>query len=117
MKGRYKRRWVGEKAGLSGGAFFDLYTDPREENGKLIQMLPAKGMFDIMKARHLLWMLKYPNTPEARDWPLTGIENARPETKAAGQPRVDPSKLPFDPKEFIKALQGWEGAEFDQDGG
>ena len=57
-----------------------------------------------MKVRHQLWMAKYPNTPEARDFPLTGIENARPETKAAGQPRVDPSKLPFDPREFIKSV-------------
>jgi hypothetical protein len=71
-------------------------------------------MLNLMKAREKLWMAKYPNTPEARDWPLTGIENAHPETKAAGQPRVDPAKRPFDPKEFIKALKGWEGTEFDQ---
>jgi hypothetical protein len=30
---------VGEKPGLSGAAFFDLYTDPREEGGK---MLPTR---------------------------------------------------------------------------
>ena len=59
-------------------------------------------------------MAKYPNAPEARDWPLTGIENASPATKAAGRPRVDVSKLPFDPKEFIKALPTWEGIEFDK---
>ena len=115
VKGRYKRHWVGEKPGLSGAAFYDLYTDPREESGKLVPMLSAKGMFDLMKARHELWMAKYPNTPEARDFPLQGIENARPETKAAGQPRVDPAKLPFDPKEVIKALKGWDGAEFDKE--
>ena len=115
VKGRYKRHWVGEKPGLPGANFFDLYTDPREASGKFVPMFPAKGMFNMMKTRHKLWMEKYPNTPEARDWPLTGIENARPETKAAGQPRVDVSKLPFDPKEFIKALKGWEGAEFDRD--
>ena len=114
VKGRYKRVWVGEKPGLSGAAFFDLYTDPREMNGKLLPMFATKGMFNIMKARHELWMAKYPNTPEARDWPLQGIENARPETKAAGQPAVDVSKLPFDPKDFIKALKGWEGAEMDE---
>ncbi|MGH6933130.1 MAG: sulfatase-like hydrolase/transferase [Dongiaceae bacterium] len=114
VKGRYKRAWVGDKPGLPAAAFFDLYTDPREVNGKFVPMFPAKGMFSIMKARHELWMLKYPNTPMARDWPLTGIENARPETTAAGRPRVDVSKLPFDPKEFIKLLKGWEGAEFDQ---
>ena len=77
-------------------------------------MLSAKGMFSIMKTRHELWMQKYPNTPEARVFPLTGIENARPETKAAVQPRVDASKLPFDPREFIKKVPGWEGIEFDR---
>jgi arylsulfatase A-like enzyme len=113
VKGRYKRHWVGEKPGLSGAAFFDLYTDPREENGKLVPMLSAKGMFDIMKTRHELWMQKYPNTPEARDYPYTGIENPRPETRAASQPRVDPSKLPFDPGEFIKKVPGWDGTQLD----
>jgi arylsulfatase len=105
---------VGEQPGLSGPAFFDLYTDPREENGKLVPMMSAKGMFDIMKVRHQLWMQKYPNTPEARAFPLTGIENARPETVAASQPRADLSKLPFDPYDFIKVVPGWAGAAFDQ---
>jgi arylsulfatase A-like enzyme len=114
VKGRYKRHWVGEKPGLSGAAFFDLHTDPREENPKLVPMLSAKGMFDLMKTRHLLWMLKYPNTPEARGFPFTGLENPRPATTAASQPRVDPSKLPFDPRQAIKKVPGWVGAEFDQ---
>jgi arylsulfatase len=108
VKGRYKRVWVGEKPGLSGAAFFDLYTDPREENGKMLPMFPTKSVFTIMKVRHQLWMEKYPNKSEARDFPLTGIENARPETKAAGRPRVDVTKLPFDPRQFIKSLPGWE---------
>ncbi|HEY2620401.1 MAG TPA: sulfatase-like hydrolase/transferase [Acetobacteraceae bacterium] len=114
VKGRYKRHWVGERPGLSGAAFFDLYTDPREENGKLVPMLSAKGMFDLMKARHELWMRKYPNTPEARDFPFVGVENARPATKAASQPRVDPSKLPFDLRDAIRQVPGWAGSEFDQ---
>jgi hypothetical protein len=80
----------------------------------MLPMFPAKGMFNIMKVRHELWMEKYPNTPEARDFPLTGIENARPETKAAGRWRVDPTKLPVDPREFIKRLKAWEGAELDR---
>jgi len=46
--------------------------------------------------------------PDFHDGEHTGIENARPETKAAGQPRVDVTKLPFDPREFIKSLPGWE---------
>ena len=76
-------------------------------------MLADKAIFDLMKAREELWMAKYPNTPEARDWPLQGIENARPETKALSQPRIDGKELPFDPLEVIKQVKGWEGAEFD----
>jgi hypothetical protein len=67
-------------------------------------MFPAKRMFNIMRIRHQLWRVKYPNTGEGRDLPLTGIENDHPETKAAGQPRVHVSKLPFDPSQFIKLL-------------
>ncbi len=113
VKGRYKRAWVGEKPGLSGAAFFDLYNDPREESGRMLPMFPAKGMFDIMRVRHQLWMLKYPNIDEARAFPLTGIQNARPETLAAGRPRVDVSKLPFDPYQFIKMLPNWDNSDFD----
>jgi arylsulfatase len=114
VKGRYKRVWVGENPGLTGAAFYDLFTDPREEKPMMLPMFPAKGMFNMMKVRHELWMEKYPNTPEERGFPLTGIENARPETKAAGQIRVEASKLPFDPHEFIKHLKGWEGTELDR---
>jgi arylsulfatase len=117
VKGRYKRVWVGEKPGLSGAAFYDLYNDTREEKGIMIQMFPAKGMFNMMKARHELFMKKYPNTPEQRGWPLTGITDARPDVVAAGRPRVDFSKLPFDPTEFINKLPQWEGTEFDHEGG
>ena len=42
-----KRVWVGE----SGAAFFDLYTDPREESGKMLPTFPAKGMFDVRTVR------------------------------------------------------------------
>ncbi len=115
VKGRYKRVWVGEKPGLSGAAFYDLFNDPREDNAKMLPMFPAKGMFTIMKMRHQLWMAKYPNKGEARGFPLTDIENARPETKAASQPRLDVSKLPFDPYQFIKTIPEWNDVEFDRE--
>ena len=114
VKGRYKRVWVGEHPGLSGAAFFDLYTDPREQNAKMLPMFPAKGMFSIMRTRHQLWMLKYPNAGEARAFPLTGIANARPETIAASKPRMDVSTLPFDPFQFIDQLPEWDNIEFDK---
>jgi hypothetical protein len=35
-------------------------------------------------------------------------------TNAAGRPRVDLSKLPFDSIDGVSTLRGWEGAEFDR---
>jgi hypothetical protein len=62
-----------------------------------------------------LWIEKYPHSKEARAYPLTGIENARPETVAAGQPRVDVSKLPFDPVQFMETLPEWNDIQFDRE--
>jgi hypothetical protein len=46
------------------------------------------------------------------------IQRPRPDlpTKAAGRPRVDLSKLPFDPMDGVAKLRGWEGVEFDRTG-
>ena len=77
--------------------------------GAALPVLAGKAVFDLMKARHDVWMTKYPNTPEARDWPLQGIENARPETKALSQPRIDGKDLPFNPLDVTKQIKGWEG--------
>jgi hypothetical protein len=41
------RVWVDEKPGPSGAAFFDLYTDPREESGEMLPTFPAKGMLTL----------------------------------------------------------------------
>ncbi|MGH3478678.1 MAG: sulfatase-like hydrolase/transferase [Nocardioidaceae bacterium] len=114
VKGRYKRAWIGDHPGLPGAAFYDLYSDPREMSGQLIPMLSAKSMFNMMRTRHELFMEQYPNSPEERAWPLTGIENARPETKAAGRPRVDFSILPIDPIKMLEHQRGWEGMDMDR---
>jgi len=114
VKGRFKRRWVGELPGLSGASFYDLYNDPREVMPKMLPGFTTKTMFDVMRARHELWTQKYPNTKHARGMPLTGIENARPETKAASLPRVDKKDLPFEADEFLEfelpynpAMENW----------
>jgi hypothetical protein len=60
-------------------------------------------------------MEKYPNSREDRAFPLTGIENARPETIAATRPGVDVSKLPFDLFQFIETLPEWNNLEFDRE--
>ena len=101
VKGRFKRHWVGELPGLSGASFYDLYNDPREVMGKMLPGFTTKTMFDIMKARHELWIRKYPNTKHPRGMPLTGLENPRDAVIKAGEFRINPDDLPFDAKEFL----------------
>jgi len=111
VKGRYKRHWVGAAPGLAGTEFYDLFTDPREANAKMLPMFPAKGMFSMMKTRHLLWKEVYPDRDQNRDFPFRGLENPRPEVEAAGRLRIPADRLPFDPREFIRALPGWENID------
>ena len=66
-----------------------------------------------MQTRHLLWQERFPNRGPNRDYPLQGIENARPETLQAGKPRIPMEKVPFDPREFIEHLPGWDNVDRD----
>ena len=112
VKGRFKRRWEGEKPGLSGAAFYDLYNDPREVQPKMLPGFPSKGMFMIMKIRHQMMIEAYPNQGQARDFPFKNIENARPETIKASEPRISPSKeIPFDPREAIMRVPEWDNLD------
>jgi arylsulfatase len=100
VKGRFKRDWKNATPGLSKNEFYDLYTDPRERTGEMIEMFHVKSMFNHQRQRHELWIKKYPNRPDPTPGPaLTGIENERPETRKIYEGPVDPKKLPFDPKE------------------
>jgi len=108
VKGRFKRKWTGEVPGLSGAAFYDLYNDPREVQPAMLPGFSTKPMFDMMKDRHNLWIRKYPHNPHVRGMPLTGLENPRPAVKKAGEFRINPDDLPFDPTEFLK-----EGQKYD----
>lgn len=102
VKGRFKRHWVGELPGLSGASFYDLYNDPREVQPKMLPGFTTKGMFNAVRARHELWNEKYPHSEEARGFPFTNIENARPETIKASKPRFDQKDVPFDVLEVMK---------------
>jgi arylsulfatase A-like enzyme len=113
VKGRFKRHWVGEKPGLSGASFYDLYNDPREVQGMMLPMFPTKGMFNTMKARHDIWIEKYPNIDEAKGLPFTGIANARPETIKASKPRFGKGDVPFDVEEVMKRSSDYEDFEAD----
>jgi len=114
VKGRFKRHWVGELPGLSGAAFYDLYNDPREVMPKMLPGFTTKPMFDIMMARHQLWIRKYPHTPHVKGMPLKGLENPRPAVQKAGEFRFNPEDVPFDPLEFLDfeipynpAMENW----------
>jgi arylsulfatase len=103
VKGRFKRDWKNSTPGLSLNEFYDLYTDPREEDGEMIEQFHVKSMFNRQLQRHELWIKKYPNRPDATPGPaLTGLENVRPETVNIYTSPVDPKKLPFDPTEVSK---------------
>jgi len=56
-----------------------------------------------MLARHELFKKKYPDKPNAKGIPYTGLSNARPETKAIEE-RVKKNleNMPFDIQEFLE---------------
>jgi len=97
--------------GLSGAEFYDLYNDPREVFPMLLQLFPEKTMFSITKTRHLMMKNAYPDKGQNRDFPFKNVVNARPETIEASKPRLDPKKLPFDPREAIMQVPEWDNVD------
>ena len=108
VKGNYKRHFispdpVGEASGIPA-AFYFLPADPRETTPMLANLIHLKRPFNRMKLRHDLWKKKYPDQQEVHGIPWTGITNASAEIKALANPKVDKSKLPFDPLEYVEHL-------------
>jgi arylsulfatase len=108
VKGNYKRHWispdpVGEASGIPA-AFYFLPADPREKTPMLVNLIHLKSPFNRMKLRHDLWKKKYPDAQEVHGIPWTGLANASPEIEALAKPRMDLSKLPFDPLEYVEHL-------------
>jgi arylsulfatase len=108
VKGNYKRHWissdpVGEASGIPA-AFFFLPADPRETTPMLVNLIHLKRPFNRMRLRHELWKKRYPDSHEVHGIPWTGIANPAPEVEALARPKVDRSKLPFDPLEYIEHL-------------
>lgn len=96
VKGRFKRDWKNATPGLSLNEFYDLYTDPREASGEMIEQFNMKSMFNRQRQRHEMWIKKYPNRDDPTPGPaMTGIANVRPETQKLYTWPVDPDKLPF----------------------
>ncbi len=109
VKGRYKRHWASSGEGVGTGTaavFYDLITDPRESSPRLASLIWQSGQWDRMVKRHEMWKQKYPNRPKARGIAFTGIENARPETRAIKEnlERLR-ERLPFDPLEHIEGFE------------
>ena len=108
VKGNYKRHFissdpVGEASGIPA-AFYFLPADPRESTPMLANLIHLKRPFNRMRLRHDLWKQKYPDAKEKYGIPWTGIANASDEIKAHAKPRIDRSRLPFDPLEYIEHL-------------
>ena len=76
VKGRYKRDWRNALPGLSGPEFYDLYNDPREVQGRCFPSSPSSPCSRIMKTRHLMFKVAYPDKGQGRDFPFKNIENA-----------------------------------------
>ncbi|MGI9293040.1 MAG: hypothetical protein ACR2PS_03585 [Pseudomonadales bacterium] len=106
VKGRYKRHWLGGGEVAASGmpeAYYDLFTDTREDNPMLVPLIHTQGQFSRMRARHELMKKKYPDKKKAYGVPYTGLSNARPETKAiAEQMRRNIENLPFDVREYLE---------------
>jgi arylsulfatase len=117
VKGRYKQHWLSDDPGAAtgiGASFYDLYQDPHEKNPHLVPLIHTQGQFMIMRKRHELMKNKYPDKPNAKGIPLTGLSNARPETKAIGDMvRRNLQGLPFSLQEFFQHEPPVELKDFD----
>lgn len=108
VKGNYKRHWIssdpiGEASGIPA-AFFFLPSDPREKIPMLANLIHLKRPFNRMRLRHELWKKKYPDVQEVHGIPWTGLENASPGIQDLAKQKLDISKLPFDPLEYVEHL-------------
>ncbi len=106
VKGRYKQHWIssdpGAKSGI-GASFYDLYQDPAEKSPHLVPLIHTLGQFNTMRTRHELMKNQYPDKPNAKGIPLTGLSNARPETKAiAEMVRNNLKGLPFSVQQYLQ---------------
>ena len=66
-------------------------------------MIHTQGQFARMRARHELMKHKFPDKPNGKGIPLTGLSNARPETKAiAEMVKNNIEALPYSLQEYIQ---------------
>ena len=85
IKQQFKRTWVGDRPGLMGSVYTDLYKDPREEHHKMAPYLWAWAAFDHMREGHQALIRKYPNRAQTHGVPYRGITNLPAEAKALAE--------------------------------
>jgi arylsulfatase len=111
IKDQYKIHWIQSDPSQANSGLtsvIDLYNDHREVHPMVVQSFHMKEPFKRMKARHEMWIEKFPNRKQKRGMAYTGISNARPATKALMNPPAELEELPFDPNEFIEYYEKFE---------
>jgi arylsulfatase A-like enzyme len=95
VKEQYKLEVPGPGVNPIGAKFYDLFRDTREE-WPVSTEIGARGgaKFVRMVQRHMMRKGKYPDEGPARGVPYEGIENLRPESKAAVQEFLFMMKTP-----------------------
>jgi len=84
VKEQYKLNVPGPGENPIGANFYDLYRDTREEWPVSTEVGAWGGQeFVRIAQRHMMRKQKYPDEGPARGRPYDGIENLRPESKAA----------------------------------
>ncbi|MFC1827156.1 sulfatase, partial [Thermodesulfobacteriota bacterium] len=84
VKERFKIKVPGPGENPIGAKFYDLYRDTREEWSVSTEVGAWGGAeFARIIQRHKMRKKKYPDEPPAFGMPYDGIENLRPESKAA----------------------------------
>ena len=74
----------------------------------LTPLIHFDGQFNRMRLRHELMKETYPDMPNGKGIPLTGLSNARPETLAIGEKiRAVLELLPIDPEKYIESDAPW----------
>lgn len=81
VKAQYKQDWTRTIPGMVSDSYFDLQNDIREKEPLEVPLLHFNAAFVRMKERHMKLKEKYPDKEQAKGPALTGISNARPETK------------------------------------
>ena len=88
IKTDVKRIWEENEASITP-PMYNLTIDTREAHPLLVPLLHYGATFRRMRDRHEKTLKKYPSSGPAEGVPFTGIENARPDTKALWDQKYD----------------------------